>query len=429
MFRNGSRVVVWAILAAAAFAQTGPLQLRVSENGRYFLRGGQPFFWMGDTVWSIVNRYTQEEAAFYMEQRRTQGFNVLNVMLIFNGGPGLKTAMADQEGETPFLDMNPATPNDRYFRNVDRLVAQARQTGFTLAVLACGGSSGSFVNVQKILTAGNARAYGRWLGRRYRDNPNIVWVNGFDLMPWQYEEVAREFAAGLQEGDGGAHLITYHPAGGGTSSYFHHESWLAANTIQTWADFTRIYPMVFADYLRLPPKPVIMAEGAYEDGPEYSTRPITPLVVRQQAWWSYLAGGFHTYGHNDMWRKNPGWRESLHAPGAGHMTVLKNVFAARKWWRYAPDQSVFALGAGGGKILNAAARSADGDGIMVYLSNPATVSLRLEKITAAASVRATWVNPETGERTAAGVMPNRGIRVFTTPPSRTDALLLLDAVR
>ena len=73
---------------------------------------------------------------------------------------------------------------------------------------------------------------------------------------------------------------------------------------------------MLADYCRLPVKPVVLAEGAYEDGPEYPSRPITPYVVRKQAWWAFLSGGFHTYGHNDMWRKNPTWRASLDSPGA-----------------------------------------------------------------------------------------------------------------
>jgi hypothetical protein len=419
------------LAAAIGFGQAerANLKLEVSENGHYFLRGGEPFFWLGDTVWSLVNRYTLQEGEFYMERRRQQGFNVLNVMLIFNGGPGLKTAMADENGELPFLDMNPATPNDKYFQKFDRILALARQNGLTLAVAACGGSGGAFIRVQKTITAENARAYGRWLGKRYRTDQNIVWVNGFDLPPWESEDVAREFAAGLQEGDSGSHLITYHPAGGNSSSYFHYDQWLAANTVQTWAEYTRIYPMVYADYLRTPAKPVIMAEGAYEEGPEYPTRPITPLAVRQQAYWSYLAGGFHTYGHNDMWRKNPAWRQSLDSPGATQMATLKEVFTSRKWWRYVPDQSLFARGAGGGKNLNAAARSVDGDGAIVYLSNPATVSINLGKITTAQTLRARWVNTESGEVSLLGLLPSRGVRDFSTPPSRPDAVLLLDAVK
>jgi len=175
-------------------------------------------------------------------------------------------------------------------------------------------------------------------------------------------------------------------------------------------------------------KPGVHVEGAYEDGPEYPTGPITPLLVRRQAYWAYLAGGFHTYGHNDMWRHNPTWRPSLDSPGAQHMGVLKQIFTARQWWKHAPDQSVFALGAGGEKVLNAAACSSDGDSVILYLSHPTTVSLHMDKITAAQTVHARWVNTETGAETVIGDFPNAGTRAFTTPESRPDAVLLLNAV-
>jgi hypothetical protein len=296
-----------------------------------------------------------------------------------------------------------------------------------VVIQACGGSSGSFVDVKKVITKENARAYGKWLGERYKGTPNVVWGNGFDLPPWRYEEVAREFAAGLKEGDEGRHLTVYHPAGGASSSYFHHDGWLAANFIQVWAYYLKIYPMVYADYLRSPPKPVVMAEAAYEEGPEYPTKPITPLVVRKEAYWSILAGGFHTYGHNDIWRKNPSWRQSLDSPGAKQMSVLKNIFTALNWWNLAPDQSVFVSGASGDDTLNAAARSTDGRSIVVYLSSLTTVALKMEKITASQTVKAIWVNPETGQFTNLGTFPSAGVREFSTPSSQKDAVLLLQA--
>src|SRR5437660_249869 len=140
--------------------------LQVSENGRYFTKDGAPFFWMGDTVWSLVNRYTPEEAEDYLEHRRRQGFTVLHLMLLFDGGPGLSTPAADTRNELPFRDMNPATPNEAYFANVDHVIQLAREKGFILVILPCGGSGGSFVRAKAVITEENVRAYGRWLGRR-----------------------------------------------------------------------------------------------------------------------------------------------------------------------------------------------------------------------------------------------------------------------
>jgi hypothetical protein len=52
----------------------------------------------------------------------------------------------------------------------------------------------------------------------------------------------------------------------------------------------------------------------------------------------------------------------------------------------------------------------------------------MNKITAAQTVCARWVNPETGAETVLGEFSNTGTRSFTTPETRPDAVLLLDAV-
>ena len=417
------------LLAGIVLAGTLAGGSELNTNGRYFVRNGEPFFWLGDTAWTIANLYTPAEAEEYLEHRARQGFTVINVMMVFTGGPGMKAVSEDVAGTLPFLNWNPSTPNEAFFKNIDRVLAAARSKNLILAIMPCGGSSGAYVKKQKIFTEANVREYGRWLGRRYKDVPNLIWVNGFDLKSSEYPEITQALAAGLQEGDGGAHLITFHPGGGNSSSYFHTENWLAYNTIQTWSDYWRIHALVLADYCRLPVKPVVLAEGAYEAGPEYPSRPITPLIVRKQAWWAFLAGGFHTYGHNDMWRKNPTWRESLDSPGARQMGILKQVLSSREWWTLVPDQSLIAFGTGSDKDLNAAARSTRGDWAILYLSTRNSVTVDFGKVTTSESVRATWINPETGESAAAGVFPNSGLRPFTPSLKSEDAVLLMEAVK
>ncbi len=84
--------------------------------------------------------------------------------------------------------------------------------------------------------------------RGIKSAPNIIWVNGGDRVATGFEEVYRELARGLREGDGGAHLITYHPCGWRSSSqYFHGEDWLGFNMIETWTEWSKIYPAVVSD--------------------------------------------------------------------------------------------------------------------------------------------------------------------------------------
>ena len=142
-----------------------------------------------------------------------------------------------------------------------------------------------------------------------------------------------------------AHLITFKPDPAPySSSFLHDEPWLSFDSMQTWKSVELIYPMVTHDYNLRPVKPVLMAEGAYEHGSEYGFD-VSPLWVRRQAYYSYLAGAHHTYGHNDSWRVLPTWKQALDAPGAVQLGILKKVFTGlNEWWYLVPDQSIFATG-------------------------------------------------------------------------------------
>ncbi|MCL2059652.1 MAG: glycoside hydrolase family 140 protein [Oscillospiraceae bacterium] len=409
--------------------------LRVGESGRCFMRDGRPFFWMGDTIWPAVSWYTIDELKAYFAKRREQGFTVAHIMLpwtMFDGSEESRKAQAIPDELPLWHNDDPASPNEAYFEKLDEVIGIAADHGILLTILPNGGGSGTHVDYKKIITMDNVRAYGKWLGRRYRDEPNIVWVNGFDLLPWLYEDIAREFNAGLMEEDGGKHLIFYHPCGGASSNHFHSEEWLAANFIQTWSDMYSIQGMVAADYHRRPPKPVVHVEGAYEAGTEYTTAPITSWHVREQAYWSYLSGGFHTYGHNDLWRKTPHWRDALDARGAWQMKVLKDVFESVEWWRLVPDQRMIKPLFKHGHV---AARSADagsgangcaGGFALIYYAHRSTLSVDMYKVGGGAPVSAEWIDPQNGERLGKTVYTDAVCRI-TSPARCDDALLLLRA--
>ncbi len=414
----------------------GPI--RVSESGHYFVdQDDAPFFWLGDTAWPLYAQYSKEEAEAYLDDRSAKGFTVIQGVLAWGGGTGFETEAPgpNYAGDVPWLDGDPTRPNEAYFAHVDHLVAYAQERGLVLAMLP---TWGYYVCNVETLHAGNARAYGRWLGARYRNAPNVVWVSGGDRIPTGREDAYRELARGLREGDGGSHLITYHPCGWRSSAqFFHGEDWLDFNMIETWTEWWKVHPTVMSDRLRTPVKPVVLGEGAYEDGPEYPLGPITPLVARRQAWWTFLAGGFHTYGQNQMWRMEPGWLDGLNAPGAGHMSVLVRIVTSLDWWKWVPDQSVFADGPGSGPHLNAAARSADGDWLLIYLADKGDVTIHIDKITSAAECRATWYDPQTGAATEGGtyptgnlggdVFPKRASHTFRPPSTSEDAVLVIRA--
>ncbi len=421
-------------------ASTFPGPIRVSANRRYFVDAlGKPFFWLGDTAWPFFVSYTTEQADRHLVNRAAKGFTVVQCVLAWGDPepPDLSgTAPArNVKGEPPWLE-TPAEPNPAYFEHVDLLLRRAEEVELVLAILP---TWGYHVNNSRVFDPRNAYAYGEWLGRRYRNAPNLVWVNGGDREPLGFEETWRALAHGLRAGDGGAHLLSYHPCGFKSSSfYFHHEDWLDFNMIETWTAWPSVYHSVAADRALDPPKPVVLAEGAYEDGPEYPLSPITPLVARRQAWWSVMAGGFHTYGQNQMWRMEPGWQGALDSPGAFHMGEMRRILEEYPWWDFIPDQTLFEDGMSSGRTLNAAVRTPDRRLALIYLSSQCHALIRLDRIPSRMA-RATWINPVDGETRPAGeyatgnllegeTFPKWVSHFFSVPAHWEDALLVLQAM-
>jgi len=413
---------------------SGPI--KISQNGRFFTDSrGDPFFWLGDTAWPLFAEYTPEKARRYLRSRAELGYTLIQSILAWGGGTGYETPSPGPNAlsQVPWLDENPATPNPAYFQHVDDLVEFAADLGLVLGMLP---TWGYYVNDVQTITVENAFKYGRWLGERYKDAANIIWILGGDRIPTGFEEVTRQLAAGLRVGDGGAHLISYHPCGERSSAqFFHTENWLDFNMIETWTAWSRVYPSIQTDTILSPIKPVVLAEGAYEDGPEYPMGPITPLIVRRQAWWAFMAGGFYTNGHNQNWRIESNWDDILTATGAAQMQIYKQIITSRPWWQMIPDQCMFEIGIGSERTLNAAKRTPDSTCAMIYLSSQCHVRLNIDRILTQ-RLQATWVNPQTGEEQDAGdyatgnqtgsIFPEGKKIWFACPEFWQDAVLILD---
>jgi len=392
--------------------------VKVSDNRRYFVdQEGAPVFWLGTTQWQLVREFALEEAEAILENARSIGFAFVQVMLLGVGdgtNPNVNAA-------TPWLGNNPLTPNEGYFKHVDAVLELARQKNVNISLTVF------HQRARKFITAANARAWARWLAERYRDVPTLFWSMTPEAVP-ESLPVLRELAAGLREGDGGRHLITLKPDPAPHAPGFaHDEPWLDFSCMQVWKWVETIYSMVQTEYHMAPTKPVVMAEGAYEAGSEYGFE-VMPLWIRRQAYYSYLSGAHHTYGHNDSWRVLPTWREALNAPGARQLGLLKRIFLERKeWWRLVPDQSLLAGGGQTeGQVLNLAARHEQGAWAMAYCGAQADLSVDLSKL-AGPQVKAFWVDPRSAEPAEIGQFAAAGTHSFSTPAGWEDALLVLES--
>ncbi len=215
-------LAVAVLLGAVAGGSAGQPEypVKVSANGRYFVdQQNDPVFWMGTTQWNIFRDYSLEEAGTTIESVSRNGFSFMQAMLM-GVGDGTKPNIY---GEKPWIDDNPLTPNEAYFKNVDAVIRIAREHEVIFSITLY------HQRYRNSITLDKARAWAKWLAQRYKDMPNIVWSMTPEAKP-EFIPILRELAAGLQEGDGGAHPITFKPDPAPySSSFLHEEPWLDFN--------------------------------------------------------------------------------------------------------------------------------------------------------------------------------------------------------
>jgi len=424
--------------------------LQVSTNRRYLTKPDDtPFFYLGDTCWELFHRATREDADLLLKTRSEQRFTVIQAVALaeFDG-----LTVPNAYGDLPLHDLDPAKPNDAYFRHVDYVVEKAAQLGLFVGMLPTWGDKVGPVlwgGGPAVFTPDNARVYGRFLGKRYRDAP-IIWILGGDR-PAETDEVRnvwRAMAEGIREGDDGRHLMTYHPMGGDSCSVWWppDEPWLDFHTIQSGHSARDIpnYELVEHDYALTPPKPTMEGEARYENHAinwKQDTGRFGDFDVRQAAYWSLLAGGCgFTYGCQDVWQlwepkrepvtfANTHWRQAMHFPGADQMRHVRALYESRPFLKLIPDQSLIASGQGEGADHLQAARAEDGSFAFICAPTGRTFGAALGKLSGE-RVAAQWYNPRTGARQRIGEFNTAGPQEFAPPSSGRgdDWVLVLDAV-
>jgi hypothetical protein len=436
-------VTLLQTLAVSAATKADP-KLKVSSNQRYLVHAdGRPFFYLGDTAWELFHRLNREEADRYLENRAAHGFNVIQAVVLAELD-GLKIPNA--YGELPFVNLDVSRPNEAYFQHVDYIVAKAASLGLYTGMLPTWGDKvGNYGN--HFINETNARTYGRFLGKRYRNQP-IIWILGGDRPADVTMEIWNELAAGLKEGDGGRHLMTYHPYGGNHSStVFHHEKWLDFNMIQSGHNpASHNHTRIQIDYNLRPIKPTLDGEPAYEYPPDAMppNRPVGALEVRRRAYWALFSGACgHTYGTHPIWQmyappKQPlwdvttPWYDAMDLPGVKQLAHVKALLFSRPFLTRIPDQTVIYSGLRSGLeyvsvTRDGTARRNDASYLMAYFPQQGTITLKTERLTGK-TIRGWWFNPRDGSVQSLGELEKQKRMEFSPPTKSTteDWILVLD---
>src|SRR3984957_17891683 len=396
---TSSRIRGWTLLGAlvciSAALGAGPYPVRVGPDHRHLVdQSGTPLLIQGDAPWSLISGLTNEEAEQYLEDRRQKGFNSVIVSLIEHKFRG----PVNRNGDGPFTTPGDfSTPNEKYFAHADWVIRKAAEKGIQvfLAPIYLGYIGTDEGWIEETLAKGPEKgiSWGRYVGKRYRDFDNLVWLMGGDRNPEKALQDVNAIALGIKEFDS-RHIFTAHchPENSAVDQY-NGGGWLDFNTTYT---YEIVHRKLLRDFSRTPAMPFVLIETSYEGEHNASA-----VQIRRQAYWAVLCGATGQFmGNRPMWLFDPGWQAALDSPGAADMTRLKALFTSRPWYELIPDGIqeekhevvVDGLGEFRGLDYLAAARTADGGTVMAYLPTARPVTVDMTKIAGNAAT-AWWFNP------------------------------------
>lgn len=457
MLKKVSFIIAIVICSFISFAQDSWKhgRLKVTKDGHYLqYDDGTPFFWLGDTGWELFHRLNKEEIEKYLENRREKGFNVIQAVILaeFNG---LKTP--NQYGEVPFNNLDPTKPNEKYFELVDWTVQQAMRKNMFMGLLPTWGDKVTRLwgEGPVVFNETNAYTYGKWLGIRYKDFPNIIWILGGDRPAKNdsadWRPVWRAMAKGIKEGTSDKAIITYHISGGerSTSYDLHNEKWLHINMMQSGhggGHDVPVWKWIERDRKLLAAKPTLDSEPNYEDHPVNPWPKWDPANgyfrdydVRKQTYRSVFAGACGvTYGHHSIWQfwspreekinhADRYWTEAIDRPGAFQVGYLKKLIESRNAINRIPDQSIISSGQGEKGEYITAFRDADNAYCMIYIPVGKEIAVNLSFIKSN-MCKIWWFNPRTGKTEKSTTIIKEAITKISTPTTGVgnDWVLLID---
>jgi hypothetical protein len=409
----------------------------VSPNGRYFVdQTGTPLLVHGDSPWALFQDLNATDLDFYLANRAALGTNALILSLIGsvnNGGPNNNGGTFDSIA--PFTGNDPAVPNLAYWTRMDQYIIKAADYGITLFLYAMDGwntdQSGGIFNSS---TTTKAQQYGAFIGARYKNYPNIVWMFGGDYSantgsatPTATDDMFSACLTGIQSaGDtkiNGCQMIYQRHL---TSDYPYWERRADFNFVYTYYvtydGCEAGYAKSWDTSLGKPAiRPAFFGEGEYDNslndnGP--------PLTVRKQAGWALTSGGCGAFtGQEGVWDFTAGtWKtvELQSSQSRGFAHIVNAVRRLTKWWELIPDTTSQLVTAGRGTkyVFDGNQESTTSwnstNSYVTAAYNPSGTSAAIYLPNAASAITVSWSVMQGTNQTATWVDPTNGVTVAGT---------------
>lgn len=371
--------------------------LTVSETRDYFLRDGREFFYLADTCWSAFTNATLDEWEYYLEFRRAQGFNALQINVLPQHDRSEVGAFPQPFKEAPGGGWDFSRVNEEYFDRAEKMVEMAVERGFTpaLVVLWCNyvpGTWGSRLPIARVIPREHLVPYVEYVAERFGKYEPVFVISGDTN--FEGPEAVEYYATALEVVKRRAprSLTTMHLAGGlwelpeaiwkspSYDFYMYQSSHDRDNQRLAYLLAERFYSMPVK-------RPIVNGEPCYEGIAGGKFHRFSRADVRRAVWWSLLSGAKAgtAYGALGIWNWHRvgatfygeqyggpsfDWRTALGFEGALDVAFAKWLFEKYSLFDIEPANELLSDG-------NPDVRAARGRGkVVVY--TPYSWSLKLK---------------------------------------------------
>lgn len=329
-------------------------RIAIAENGTHFVREGKPYFWLADTVWSAFSSATPDEWELYLDRRREQRFNALQISIL----PILHDRSDTEVGPNPFrLNEDGSWDwdaiDEAFFARAARMAEMAVERGFLLCLVVLWGNyaPGNWMsrlsNGSHVMPFDAVGRYAEFVARTFGKFGPVYLISGdTNYETQEAEKHYLEALKAVKRVDPEA-LVSLHMNGGTHEIPESLESsidFYAYQSSHELASQSLAYTLAERFKEKRTLRPILNAEPCYE-GIGYFKQygRFGAGDVRKAFWWSVLSGasaGF-TYGAHGLWswhRKGAAfsseeafltpfvWSTALRLPGADDLAFSSWLF-------------------------------------------------------------------------------------------------------
>ena len=108
------------------------MSLTIENN--ILMKNGKPFFYLADTCWSAFTNIKDNDWDYYLDYRKSQGFNILQINILPQWDASA-TDLCYEPFEVIDGKYNYKKLNLSYFEHADKMCARAKEKGFELALV------------------------------------------------------------------------------------------------------------------------------------------------------------------------------------------------------------------------------------------------------------------------------------------------------